>query len=131
LYQWECNIRLATILGFVGAGGIGQQILVFMNLFDCSKVAILVGVTLLVPASFEPSRRPSIPSSFRPETPALSAKAGRHGESVTVAPRAEPSFLSFDHCPTTYDKWLYDKQLLKKESMALRITLSTSSGVLG
>ena len=48
LYQWECNIRSATILGFVGAGGIGQQILISMNLFDYSKVATLVGTTIIV-----------------------------------------------------------------------------------
>ncbi|AHY46301.1 PhnE: phosphonate ABC transporter, permease protein PhnE [Rubrobacter radiotolerans] len=48
LYQWECNIRSATILGFVGAGGIGQQILIAMNLFDYSRVATLVGATVLV-----------------------------------------------------------------------------------
>jgi phosphonate transport system permease protein len=48
LYQWECNIRSATILGFVGAGGIGQQILISMNLFDYPKVATLVGVTIIV-----------------------------------------------------------------------------------
>src|SRR5918999_5051040 len=47
LYQWECNIRSATILGFVGAGGIGQQILISMNLFDYSKVTTLVGATLV------------------------------------------------------------------------------------
>jgi phosphonate transport system permease protein len=48
LYQWECNIRSATILGFVGAGGIGQQILVSMNLFNYPKVATLVGATIIV-----------------------------------------------------------------------------------
>ena len=48
LYQWECNIRSATILGFVGAGGIGQQILISMNLFDYPKVATLVGATITV-----------------------------------------------------------------------------------
>jgi phosphonate transport system permease protein len=48
LYMWECNIRSATILGFVGAGGIGQQILISMNLFDYSKVATLVGATVIV-----------------------------------------------------------------------------------
>src|SRR5919112_2476333 len=47
LYQWECNIRSATILGFVGAGGVGQQILVSMNLFDYPKVATLVGATII------------------------------------------------------------------------------------
>ncbi|WP_047866571.1 phosphonate ABC transporter, permease protein PhnE [Rubrobacter aplysinae] len=48
LYQWECNLRSATILGFVGAGGIGQEILVSMQLFDYPKVATLVGATIIV-----------------------------------------------------------------------------------
>jgi phosphonate transport system permease protein len=48
LYQWECNIRSAAILGFVGAGGIGQQILVSMNLFDYPKIVTLVGATIIV-----------------------------------------------------------------------------------
>lgn len=48
LYQWECNLRSATILGFVGAGGIGQQILIAMQLFDYPKVATLVGATIIV-----------------------------------------------------------------------------------
>jgi len=48
LYQWECNIRSAAILGFVGAGGIGQQILIAMNLFNYPKVATLVGATIIV-----------------------------------------------------------------------------------
>ncbi|MEW6637057.1 MAG: phosphonate ABC transporter, permease protein PhnE [Actinomycetota bacterium] len=48
LYQWECNIRSATILGFVGAGGIGQEILISMNLFDYPKVATLVGATMVI-----------------------------------------------------------------------------------
>ena len=47
LYQWECNIRSAAVLGLVGAGGIGQQILISMNLFDYSKVATLVGATIV------------------------------------------------------------------------------------
>ena len=47
LYQWECNIRSAAVLGLVGAGGIGQQIIISMNLFDYSKVATLVGATVV------------------------------------------------------------------------------------
>jgi phosphonate transport system permease protein len=47
MYQWECNIRSAAILGFVGAGGIGQEILVAMNLFDYPKVATLTLATIL------------------------------------------------------------------------------------
>lgn len=48
LYQWECNLRSATILGFVGAGGIGQEILISMQLFDYPKVATLVGATIIL-----------------------------------------------------------------------------------
>jgi phosphonate ABC transporter permease subunit PhnE len=48
LYQWECNIRSATILGFVGAGGIGQEILVAMNLFDYPRVATLALATIVL-----------------------------------------------------------------------------------
>lgn len=48
LYWWECNIRSATIPGFVGAGGIGQQILPSTNLLDYPKVAMLVGATVIV-----------------------------------------------------------------------------------
>ncbi len=47
MYQWECNIRSAAILGFVGAGGIGQEILIAMNLFDYPRVATLTGATIL------------------------------------------------------------------------------------
>jgi phosphonate transport system permease protein len=48
LYQWECNLRSATILGFVGAGGIGQQILISMQLFDYPRLATLVGATIIL-----------------------------------------------------------------------------------
>ena len=41
-------MRSATILGFVGAGGIGQEILIPMNLFDYPKVATLVAATVLL-----------------------------------------------------------------------------------
>lgn len=47
MYQWECNMRSAAILGFVGAGGIGQEILMSMNLFDYPKLATLVLATIL------------------------------------------------------------------------------------
>jgi len=47
MYQWECNIRSAAILGFVGAGGIGQEILIAMNLFDYSRVATLAAATIV------------------------------------------------------------------------------------
>ena len=33
LYRWEVNIRVAAVLGFVGAGGLGQKIYVAISLF--------------------------------------------------------------------------------------------------
>jgi len=33
LYRWEVNIRVAAVLGFVGAGGLGQRIHVAISLF--------------------------------------------------------------------------------------------------
>ncbi len=47
LYQWECNLRAATVVGFVGAGGIGQQLDVSIRLFAYSETATLM-LALLV-----------------------------------------------------------------------------------
>ena len=47
LYQWECNIRAAMVLGFVGAGGIGQRIDIAMRLFRYDEILTLL-VLLLV-----------------------------------------------------------------------------------
>lgn len=48
LYQWECNVRAASIIGFVGAGGIGQQIDVSIRLFRYAETATLVLAVLLL-----------------------------------------------------------------------------------
>jgi len=51
LYRWEVNIRTAAILGFVGAGGLGQQIHISISLFLESRLATLtLAVFLLVNA---------------------------------------------------------------------------------
>ena len=42
LYRWEVNIRAAMVLGFVGAGGLGRQIYVAMNLFLERRLLTLV-----------------------------------------------------------------------------------------
>lgn len=48
LYQWECNIRTATILGFVGAGGIGSRIDIAMRLFQYNQVLTLIAAVFLM-----------------------------------------------------------------------------------
>ncbi|MBM7814594.1 phosphonate transport system permease protein [Saccharothrix algeriensis] len=47
LYQWECNIRGSAIIGFVGAGGIGQALGISMRLFRYEELATLM-IALLV-----------------------------------------------------------------------------------
>lgn len=48
LYQWECNLRSSVIIGFVGAGGIGQALSVAMHLFRYQELATLMFVILIL-----------------------------------------------------------------------------------
>jgi phosphonate transport system permease protein len=42
LYRWEVNIRAAAVMGFVGAGGLGQRIHVAISLFHEHQLLTLV-----------------------------------------------------------------------------------------
>jgi phosphonate transport system permease protein len=53
LYRWECAIRASAILGFVGAGGLGQQIELSMRMFAFSEVLTLLGVLWALVASVD------------------------------------------------------------------------------
>lgn len=49
VYRWECAIRSSAVLGFVGAGGLGQQLDASMRMFNGGEVAtILMAFVLLV-----------------------------------------------------------------------------------
>src|SRR5712692_6674713 len=48
LFRWECNMRAATVLGFVGAGGINTQLAISMKLFRYNEVLTLILVILLL-----------------------------------------------------------------------------------
>ena len=48
LYRWEMNIRGATILGFVGAGGIGLLFYKAISLFHTDRVFTLIIVVLIM-----------------------------------------------------------------------------------
>ncbi|CAA9404801.1 MAG: Phosphonate ABC transporter permease protein phnE [uncultured Ramlibacter sp.] len=49
VYRWECAIRSSAVLGFVGAGGLGQQMDNSMKMFNGSEVCtILIVFVLLV-----------------------------------------------------------------------------------
>ena len=42
LYRWENNIRMASVLGFVGAGGLGQMLYVSLSLFQEAQAATVI-----------------------------------------------------------------------------------------
>lgn len=48
LFRWECNMRAAALLGLVGAGGIGTQLTISMQLFAYNEVSTLVVAILLL-----------------------------------------------------------------------------------
>ncbi len=48
LYRWEMNIRVAAILGFVGAGGLGAQLYYALSLFHEAQAATLIVAMLLL-----------------------------------------------------------------------------------
>ncbi|HYL97177.1 MAG TPA: phosphonate ABC transporter, permease protein PhnE [Terriglobales bacterium] len=48
LYSFECCVRAAAVLGFVGAGGIGYEISVSMKLFEYGQVLTLLLVFIML-----------------------------------------------------------------------------------
>ncbi len=48
LYRWEMNIRMAAILGFVGAGGLGAQLYYSLSLFQEAQAATVIIAMLLL-----------------------------------------------------------------------------------
>lgn len=48
LYRWEVNIRAAAIMGFVGAGGLGQRIHVAISLFHEQELLTLILAIYLI-----------------------------------------------------------------------------------
>jgi phosphonate transport system permease protein len=44
VYRWECAIRSSVVLGFVGAGGLGQQLDSAMKMFNGGEVVTMLAV---------------------------------------------------------------------------------------
>ena len=42
LYRWDINVRMATVIGLVGGGGIGAQLIAYMNLFQWRQAATAI-----------------------------------------------------------------------------------------
>jgi len=48
VYRWECAIRASVVMGFVGAGGLGQQIDLSLRMFAGAEVASMLLTFLLL-----------------------------------------------------------------------------------
>ncbi|MNC81014.1 hypothetical protein D3C75_1340130 [compost metagenome] len=48
VYRWECAVRASVVMGFVGAGGLGQQIDLSMRMFAGAQVASMLLTFLLL-----------------------------------------------------------------------------------
>ena len=57
LYSFECCLRAASVLGFVGAGGIGYEISVSMKLFEYGQVLTLLLVFIALLAATDAASR--------------------------------------------------------------------------
>jgi phosphonate transport system permease protein len=50
VYRWECAIRSSVVLGFVGAGGLGQQLEMSSKMFNGGEVATMLIVFMALVA---------------------------------------------------------------------------------
>jgi phosphonate transport system permease protein len=48
VYRWECAVRASVIMGFVGAGGLGQQMELSMRMLNGGEVSTILLVFLLL-----------------------------------------------------------------------------------
>jgi phosphonate transport system permease protein len=48
LFWWEFNVRASTVLGVVGAGGIGLELKNSMDMLDFSRLFTIIGLILIV-----------------------------------------------------------------------------------
>jgi ABC-type phosphate/phosphonate transport system permease subunit len=57
LYIWEFNIRDSTILGIIGAGGLGLLITEATSLFQWGRLSTVLIVVVILVASFDAMSR--------------------------------------------------------------------------
>jgi phosphonate transport system permease protein len=53
LYSFEVNVHSSTILGAVGAGGIGLLLIEYIGLFEYSQLAMLLIVVIVMTSTID------------------------------------------------------------------------------
>jgi phosphonate transport system permease protein len=96
VYRWECAIRSSVVLGFVGAGGLGQQMDSSMKMFNGGEVATMLLVFMALVALADRvsagaaqgaglrARRRCPPARRQPALPAAAAAVRRALQGLLV-----------------------------------------------
>lgn len=53
IYRWDINVRMSTVIGFVGGGGIGFLLMQYINLLEWKQAATAVWAITLVVAAMD------------------------------------------------------------------------------
>jgi phosphonate transport system permease protein len=53
MYRWDINVRMSTIIGFVGGGGIGFLLIQNINLLDYRGASVQMLAIAVVVASMD------------------------------------------------------------------------------
>ncbi|MBL7974397.1 MAG: phosphonate ABC transporter, permease protein PhnE, partial [Candidatus Kapabacteria bacterium] len=48
IYRWDINVRMATVIGLVGGGGIGSMLIQYQMLSQWNEVGLIVLIIALV-----------------------------------------------------------------------------------
>ena len=64
VYRWECAIRSSVVLGFVGAGGLGQQLDTATKMFAGGEVATMLLIFMALVALRRPAAAPGCARSW-------------------------------------------------------------------
>jgi phosphonate transport system permease protein len=84
LYSFECCVRAAAVLGFVGAGGIGYEISVSMRMFEYGQVLTLLLVFIMLLTVTDAASRYLRARSFKSAEPVPEVRA--QGRSSALKP---------------------------------------------
>ena len=117
LYVWDCTMRAATILGIVGAGGVGYALFQSINVLQFGQVTTLLvvmlglvaltdGVSIAVRATYVSSNAARAPRVAPPAWLALAIGAAAMGASVAFL-HIDLGALFTQHALTQLGTWAH------------------------
>ena len=87
VYRWECAIRSSVVLGFVGAGGLGQQMDNSMKMFNGAEVSTMLLVFIGAGRAGRPCQRlPAPEPGMMTPTPGAASPLPLEGAPLAAGP---------------------------------------------